>query len=146
MKEFVNLIQVCYRVIILAMITITNEDNKLTEAILGCAYNVHSALGPGLLEKTYQACLAYELQKNGFVIQLEKSIPVIYGDVTIDAGFRLDMLVENRVIIENKSIAKLLPIHSAQLMTYLRLSNISIGLLINWNTLHLKDGIKRIAM
>ncbi|GMO39258.1 MAG: GxxExxY protein [Termitinemataceae bacterium] len=137
------MLQVCYRVIILAMIA--NEDNKLTEAILGCAYSVHSTLGTGLPQKTYQACLAYELQKNWFFIQPQKPVPVIYGDVTIDAGFRLDMLVENRVIIENKSIAKLL-LSIVRLMTYLRLSNISIGLLINWNTLHLKDGIKRIAM
>jgi GxxExxY protein len=122
------------------------ENSELTGIILDCAFRVHTALGPGLLEKTYQACLAYELHERGITVQMERPLPVVYRGVTIDASFRLDMLVEDTIIIENKAVSELLPLHTAQLMTYLRLSGLKVGLLLNWNTVHLKDGVKRIVM
>ena len=112
--------------------------------IVTAAIKVHKALGPGLLESVYQKCLAYELQKLGLKVACELPLPVHYEDVLIDTGFRIDMLINDCVIIENKTVDNLLPIHQAQLLTYLKLSNLKLGFLLNWNVLLMKDGIKRL--
>jgi len=121
------------------------EINKLTETIIGAAMKVHSALGPGLLESAYQACLFRELEKQDVSVQSEVLLPVVYEGETIDVGYRMDLLVDEQVVVELKSVEKVLPIHEAQLITYLKLSNKKIGLLINFNVLHLRDGIMRRA-
>lgn len=117
--------------------------NDLTGQIIGAAMRVHSALGPGLMESAYQACLVHELKKEGLKVKSEVILPVIYDDVKMDLGYRLDLLVEDQVIVELKAVDKTLPIHEAQLITYLKLSKKKIGLLINFNVLHLRDGIIR---
>ena len=123
------------------------EDlNNLTFDIIGCALKVHTALGPGLLESTYETCLAYEVIEAGFKIETQKALPVIYKEVKLDAGYRIDILVENKVIIELKAVEAICDIHVAQLLTYLKLSGVKIGLLINFNVKDLKQGIKRFAM
>ena len=111
--------------------------------IVDAAMKVHKALGPGLLESAYQVCLAFEINKRGLSVACEVPAPVLYDNQHIDAGYRIDMLVEDCVIIENKSVAQLLPIHEAQLLTYLRLKGCWLGFLINWNTVLIKDGIHR---
>ena len=121
------------------------ELNKITEAIIGAAINVHRELGPGLLESAYEACLAFDLSDTGLFIEQQKPLPVIYKDVKLDCGYRLDLLVEKEVIVELKSVEKILPIHKAQLMSYLKLSGCKVGLLINFNVEVLKDGIVRIV-
>jgi len=118
-------------------------DEILTEKILSCAYTVHSVLGPGLLEKTYEECLYYELKQNGFAVEKQKEIPLKYKDIWIDVGYRLDLLVEGRIILELKVVEDLAPIHTAQLLTYLKLTECHIGYLINFNVKSLKNGIKR---
>jgi GxxExxY protein len=120
-----------------------NELNQITGQIIDAAMKVHTHLGPGLLESAYQACLAYELRQRNLVSLSEVGLPVIYNEVKLDVGYRLDLLVENSVIVELKAVDKLLPIHEAQLMSYLKLSKLKVGLLINFNELHLKNGIKR---
>jgi GxxExxY protein len=107
------------------------------------AIKVHKALGPGLLESVYQRCLAYELEKAGYAVACEVPLPVTYKEVTIELGFRIDMLVDQTVIVENKTVEKLLPIHQAQLLTYLKLTHLKLGFLLNWNVTLMKDGIKR---
>ncbi|MDC9511368.1 GxxExxY protein [Pseudoalteromonas sp. S3776] len=119
------------------------DINKLTHAVIGCAIEVHKTLGPGLLESTYEACLIYELSELGLTSKSQHDLPVYYKDTHINAGYRLDILLPNKLIIELKSVEKLLPIHSAQLITYMKLANVSAGLLINFNTIKLIDGIKR---
>ncbi|MDZ8117400.1 GxxExxY protein [Pontiella agarivorans] len=119
------------------------EHEQLTERIIGAAMKVHSALGPGLLERAYHACLLRELEKQDFSVSSEVMLPLEYEGETIDAGFRMDLLVEDSVIVELKSVEKTLPIHEAQLITYLKLSGKKVGLLINFNVSHLKDGITR---
>ncbi|KAA8601434.1 hypothetical protein F0Z19_1161 [Vibrio cyclitrophicus] len=119
------------------------DINKLTHAVIGCAMEVHKTLGPGLLESTYEACLIYELSELGLTSKSQHDLPVYYKDTHINAGYRLDILLPNKLIIELKSVEKLLPIHSAQLITYMKLANVSAGLLINFNTIKLIDGIKR---
>lgn len=118
----------------------------ITEQILGSAYKVHSSLGPGLLESAYQACLTYELKKDGLFVEVEKPLPLIYEEVKLDCGYRLDILVENSVIVELKTVENFTDVHVAQMLTYLRLANKRIGLLINFNTKSLKNGIKRISL
>ena len=113
--------------------------------IVHFAIKVHKALGPGLLESVYQKCLAYELKKAGLKVACEVPIPVKYEKVSIDLGFRIDMMVQKAVIIENKTVERLLPIHEAQLLTYLKLTNIKLGFLLNWNVPLMKDGIKRMV-
>jgi GxxExxY protein len=120
-------------------------DNVLTGKIIECAINVHRELGPGLLESTYEQCLAYEFNLKGINYFDQVSLPVIYKGNKIDCGYRIDMLVENKVIVELKSVERFEPIHTAQLMTYMKLANINLGLLINFNVKLLKDGIKRIV-
>ncbi len=106
---------------------------------------VHSALGPGLLESAYESCLVHELRKMGLAVLTQITLPLKYDGVLIDAGYRIDILVDDSVIVELKAVEKILPIHEAQLLSYLKLSNKTLGLLINFNVVHLKDGIKRMA-
>lgn len=115
----------------------------ITESIIGAAMKVHTALGQGLLENCYRACVAHEIVRRGLRVEQELVVPVRYDDITIDTGLRLDLLVEKCVVVELKAIDRLLPIHEAQLHTYLRLTNCSVGLLINFNVQSLRDGIKR---
>lgn len=122
------------------------ELNDLTYKIIGCAYKVHSKLGPGLLESTYEVCLAYELIKNGLVVERQKTLPVVYDNIQLEAGYRIDLLVDHTVILELKSVAEIAPIHQAQLMTYLKLSGLKLGLLLNFNVQDMKRGIKRIIL
>ena len=119
--------------------------DDLTGRIIGCAMRVHTVLGAGLLESAYEACLCYELQKAGLKVEQQKPIPLIYEEVKLDCGYRLDLLVEDRIIVEIKAVESISPLASAQLLTYLKLYNRKIGLLINFNVQHLRDGIKRIA-
>ena len=120
--------------------------NDLTYEIIGCAYKVHSNLGPGLLESTYEVCLEYELVKKGFEVARQIALPVIYEDIKLDAGYRIDLIVNNMVIIEIKSVDALAPIHTAQVLTYLKLADKKLGLLINFNVTDLKKGIKRLIL
>ena len=119
--------------------------NEVSHDVITAAMKVHSALGPGLLESTYQACLLHELGKMGVHAEAQVGIPVIYGSVKLDVGYKIDLLVENLVIVELKSVDGILPIHEAQLLSYLKLSGKSLGLLINFNVTRLKDGIKRLV-
>ncbi len=120
------------------------EVNSITEKIIGCAIKVHRALGPGLLEKTYEVCLAHEIVKEGLVVRRQVELPVIYDGLRLDAGYRIDLLVEERVIVELKTVEQFHPIHEAQLISYLKLSNLKVGLLINFNVTMLKSGVKRL--
>jgi GxxExxY protein len=113
--------------------------------IVDASIKVHRALGPGLLESAYQHCLAYELSKRGLQVECEVQLPVVYDGVQIDAGYRLDMLVEGSVIVENKAVERLLPVHEAQLLTYLKLHDRRLGYLLNWNVPLMKQGIKRMV-
>ena len=119
------------------------EFDELSNRVIKCALEVHSQLGPGLLEVTYEQCLAYEMRAAEIPFELQKPLPVRYKSVLLDCGHRLDVVVANQLIVELKSVDALLPLHEAQLLTYLKLSGIHIGLLINFNTPHLRDGIKR---
>jgi GxxExxY protein len=120
-----------------------NEENRLSNIILGAAIEVHKALGPGLLESAYQECLAYELIHRGLKVAKEHPLPIIYKEVKLDHGYRLDLLVENKVVIEIKTVEEFTDVHSAQVLTYLRLGGYKLGLLINFHVLKLKQGIKR---
>ena len=117
--------------------------NAITETIIGAAMKVHSALGPGLLESAYEACLAYELRKNGYDVKTQVELPVIYESVRIDLGYRIDLLVYDRVIVELKCVERIASVHEAQIISYLRLSRKNVGLLINFHVRHLRDGIRR---
>jgi GxxExxY protein len=117
--------------------------NKITESIIGAAIHVHRTLGPGLLESAYVACLWYELEKKGLVVEQQKPVPLVYEDVKLECGYRMDLLVERSVVVEVKSIDALAPIHEAQTLSYLRLSGCRLALLINFNVTILKDGIRR---
>lgn len=122
-----------------------NHLNHITEKIIGAAIRVHRELGPGLLESAYEACLVYELGKEGLNLERQKALPVKYLDVKIDCGYRIDLLVEGKVIVELKSIEEIKKIHEAQLLSYLKMSGCPLGLLINFNVEVLKNGIKRMA-
>ena len=122
------------------------DENEISNIILKCAIRVHSKLGPGLLESAYEACLMYELDKEGLLVENQKALPLLYDDVELDCGYRLDLLVEDKVIVEIKAVKELTDTHQAQLITYLKLSGCKLGLLINFNVDRLKNGgIKRIA-
>jgi GxxExxY protein len=121
------------------------EINEISGQVIDAAMKVHSALGPGLLESAYEACLVFELNRRGLKALTQVELPVVYESVRIDVGYRLDILVEDAVIVELKSVEKLLPIHQAQLLSYLKLSGKRLGLLINFNTVHLKHGITRLV-
>ena len=120
-------------------------ENELATIIVDSAFKVHTVLGPGLLETVYQAALAYELEKRGLKVVLERGIPATYEEVRLELGFRADIIVENKVIIEVKSIEALAPVHGKILLTYLRLTNLRLGLLINFNVALIKDGIRRVV-
>lgn len=119
------------------------SENQLTQKIIGCAIDVHKALGPGLLESAYQECLLYDLRQNGLFVERQIPMPIIYKEVKLDHGYRIDLLVENKVVIELKTVEYLSPVHTAQILTYMRLGNYKLGLLINFHVKLLKDGIKR---
>ncbi len=119
--------------------------NKLTETIIGVAIKVHRALGPGLLESAYEACMIFDLAQDGLTVEQQKALPVVYRAVKLDCGYRMDMVVEHEIIVEIKSVEKLLPIHKAQLLSYLKLSGNKVGLLINFNVDVLKKGIQRVV-
>ncbi|MFZ5948730.1 MAG: GxxExxY protein [Stygiobacter sp.] len=120
--------------------------NKISYDIIGCAYRVHSRLGPGLLESTYQICLEYELKKLGYAVETEKALPVVYDEIKLDTGYRIDLMVNKSVIVELKSVEAINDVHIAQILTYLKLSNTKLGLLINFNVKDLKQGIKRFVI
>lgn len=120
------------------------EINDITYNIIGAAYKVHKELGPGLLESTYEVCLAHELREKGYEIITQKALPVVYQEIKLEAGYRIDLLVNNTIIIEVKSVEDLAPIHKAQILTYLKLSGKKLGLLINFNVTNLQHGIIRI--
>ena len=122
------------------------DFDLLSHKVIGCALEVHKILGPGLLESTYEQCLAHELTQAKIPFKMQCALPVRYKDIAINCGYRLDLLIDNELIIELKSVEGLLPIHQAQLLTYMKLSGIKMGLLINFNVTFLKNGIKRIVL
>jgi GxxExxY protein len=119
--------------------------DDITERVIGGAIQVHRALGPGLLESAYEACLAFELAQRGLAVERQVPLPVVYGKVKLECGYRLDFLVEQAVIVEVKAVDKLMAIHEAQMLSYLKLSGLKVGLLINFNTKVLRDGIRRLV-
>jgi len=121
------------------------DINQLSSKIIGAAIEVHKALGPGLLESSYQKCLCHELRLRGIPFEYEKPLPLVYKGEKLDCGYQMDLVVENTVIVELKSCEKRQPIHEAQLLTYLKLSNLKLGLLLNFNVPVMRDGIKRIV-
>ena len=122
------------------------KHEELTDKVIGCAIEVHKALGPGLLESTYEKCLSVELSLHEIEHSVQKTLPVVYKGLEIDCGYRIDIIVEGRLIIELKAAEKILPLHEAQLLTYMKLTNVPVGLLMNFNMLRLKDGIKRFVL
>jgi GxxExxY protein len=122
-----------------------SSTDRLTGAIIGCAIEVHRTLGPGLLESTYEVCLASELQRAGLVFETQVPIPIVYKGEELPCGFRADLIVESRVLVELKSVDRFLPIHDSQLLTYLKLCSLHVGLLINFNAQPLRNGIRRLV-
>ena len=122
------------------------EVEKVGKAVLDATFKVHTALGPGLLESVYETTVAYEIRKGGLLVETQLAMPIVYDNTKLESGLRLDMLVEKCVIVELKSVEKMNAIYEAQLMTYLRLSNVRLGFLINFNVPHLKEGIKRMVV
>lgn len=121
------------------------EINEITKNIIGAAIEVHRTLGPGLLESTYEACLFYEIEQMGLYVERQVELPIKYKNVSLETGYRIDLIVENDVIVELKSVKELLPVHTAQIITYLKIANKSKGLLMNFNEVRLIDGVKRIT-
>jgi GxxExxY protein len=121
------------------------SENEISKIILDCAFKVHNKLGPGLLESVYEAALAYELEKEGLSIVTQKGIPVVYDTIKLELGFKADIIVENKVIIEIKSVESLAAVHFKQLLSYLRLTDLKLGLLLNFNESLLKNGLKRVV-
>ncbi len=124
---------------------ITSQINKLTEKIIGCAIEVHSAIGPGLLESAYEECLCYELAQRGIKFERQVPLPISYKNVKLDCGYKMDLVVEGLIIVEIKAVERVIPVHEAQLLSYLKLYDKKIGLLLNFHVPRLRDGIKRIA-
>lgn len=122
------------------------DINEISYKILGCAYKVHSELGPGLLESAYETCLQYELNQAGIFVERQKELPLIYQNIHMDAGYRIDLFVEGEIIVEIKAVDTIAPIHKAQILTYMKLSESLLGLLINFNSVHLKEGINRFIL
>lgn len=120
-------------------------ENELSRIVFDCALKVHQSLGPGLLESAYEECLFYELKKIGLRVEKQKALPLIYEEVKLDVGYRIDIIVENKLIIEIKSVEALNDVHFAQLLTYLKLTNCKLGLLINFNVSLIKNGVKRVV-
>jgi GxxExxY protein len=121
-------------------------DNRLTEKVIGCAIKVHSELGPGLLESSYEECLFYELNESGIYVEKQKPLPLVYHDVKLECGYRVDLFIENKLIVEIKSVEVLNDVHKAQVLTYLKLSKCKLGLLLNFNVTQLVKGIKRLIL
>ena len=121
------------------------DIEAIASKIVDSSIKVHKTLGPGLLESVYQKCLAYELEKEGLNVKCEVAVPVRYNDINIDTGFRADMIVNRSIIVENKTVDRINPIHEAQLLTYLKITNIPLGFLLNWNVTLMKNGIKRMV-
>ena len=121
------------------------NENELSNKIIGIAIDIHHSLGPGLLESAYKECLFYRLKKDGFFVEKEKPMPLIYEEINLECGYRIDILVEKKVVIEIKSVESLSDVHFAQTLTYMKLGSFKLGLLINFNVSLLKDGIRRIA-
>jgi GxxExxY protein len=119
------------------------QINEITHKIIGCAIEVHKTLGPGLLESAYEECLAFELDKKGLVFRRQQPTPVIYKDIKLDCGYRIDLLIENSVVVELKVVDEFCPVHEAQILTYMKFSNMKYGLLINFNVTTLRNGIRR---
>ena len=119
--------------------------NEITDKIIGAAINIHRELGPGLLESTYEACMVYDLTEIGLKVVQQKLLPVVYKGVKLECGYRIDLFIEDKIIVELKSVEKILPIHEAQLLSYLKLSGCKVGLLINFNVKILKNGIQKIV-
>jgi len=119
------------------------ELNEITQKIIGCAIQVHKSLGPGLLESAYEECLSYELIKNGLNIKRQQPTPVVYKEIKLECGYRIDILVENSVVVELKVVDEFNPVHEAQILTYMKFSNKSLGLLMNFNVTILRNGIRR---
>ena len=122
------------------------ENDPLTEKIIGFAIEVHRRLGPGLLESAYEECLCYELDQSGLAFRRQMPLPVVYKAIRLDCGYRMDVVVEEQVILEIKSVERLMPIHEAQVLTYMKLGGIATGLLLNFNTPVLKDGLRRLML
>jgi len=120
-------------------------ENEITDIIIGCAIKVHKKLGPGLLESAYEECLYYELKKTPLIIERQKPLPVVYDEIKLECGYRMDIVADKKVVIEIKSVEGLNDIHMAQILTYLRLSGCKVGLLINFNVVRLTEGIKRVV-
>jgi GxxExxY protein len=119
-------------------------ENVVTSQIINAAMEVHKTLGPGLLESSYENCLAYLLNKRGLKVEKQKHLPLVFHEVKLEAGYRIDLLIENMVVVEVKAADAIIDIHMAQILTYLRLSNCRVGLILNFNTVYLKDGIRRV--
>ncbi|HYE01075.1 MAG TPA: GxxExxY protein [Alphaproteobacteria bacterium] len=122
------------------------RDDDLTGRVIGLAIDIHKALGPGLLESAYHACLCHELERHGVPFQKERKLPVRYRELVLEQAYRIDLIVEGRLVVELKAVDRLLPIHEAQVLTYLRLSGIPVGLLINFNSVRLIDGVRRLMV
>jgi GxxExxY protein len=120
------------------------DIEKIFKTVLDCSFKVHTALGPGLLENAYEECLYYEIIQSGLLVEKQKALPLVYKEVKLDAGYRIDLMVENQVIVEIKSVESLADIHLAQILTYLKLSGCKLGLLANFNVAHFKNGFKRV--
>ena len=123
----------------------TMIENEISNKVIGCAINIHNALGPGLLESAYKECLYYELVKSGWRVDKERPMPLVYEEVKLECGYRIDLLVEKKLVIEIKSVVEVHNIHLAQTLTYMKLGNFKLGLLINFNVVRLKDGIRRVV-
>lgn len=121
------------------------HENEISRIIIGCAMKVHTKLGPGLLESAYEACLAYELSQAGLAFERQKPMPLIYEEVKLDVGYRLDLIVAEKVVVDPKAVDALSPVFTAQMLTYLKLSGCKLGLIVNFNVEHLRDGVKRIV-
>lgn len=126
-------------------VAVPPRTEEVTKKILDVAFKVHTALGPGLLESVYETCLAHELRSNGLMVEAQISLPVVYDGITVDSGLRLDLLVEKCVVVEIKAVENIIPLYKAQLLTYMKLTKTRIGLLINFDTIHLRDGINRLV-
>jgi GxxExxY protein len=123
-----------------------SHEVDLSPRVIGLAIDVHRHLGPGLLESAYEECLCFELNQAGIAFRRQVALPIIYKDIRLDCGYRIDVVVENTLIIEIKAVERMLPVHEAQMLTYLRLSQLRVGLLMNFNSVVLKDGLKRFVL
>ena len=122
------------------------ELNAISYKIIGCVYDVYNKLGPGLLESKYEVCLEYELRKINLIVERQYPLPIVYDTIKLDGGYRVDLLVEDAIVVEIKAVDQIAPIHKAQLMTYLKLSGLKLGLLLNFNEKDIRNGIKRVIM